>query len=67
MKRIDCHLYTNNLKNRNFNKVGTPDLQQCNVAEAGHVRDTWSMEAAAKMEVTAKLKTAFSSCLCTTL
>jgi len=57
-------LYTNNLKNRNFNKAGASDLQQRSVAEAGHVHDTWPMEAAAKMEVPAKLKTDSSSCLC---
>jgi len=40
-------LYPNNLKNRNFNKAGTPDVQQRSNVEAGHVRDTWPMEAAA--------------------
>jgi len=57
-------LYTNNLKNRNFNKAGTSDLQQRSVAEAGHVQDTWPMEATAKMKVPAKLKTDFSGYLC---
>jgi len=52
--------YANDLKNRNFNKVDTPDLQQRSVAEADHVRDTWSMEAAAKMEMSTKLKTGSS-------
>jgi len=51
------------LKNRNFNKAGTPDLQQRSGAEAGHVQDTWSMEAAAKMEMPAKLKTDSLNCL----
>jgi len=51
------------LKNRNFNKAGTSDLQQQSVVEAGHVRDTWPMEAAAKMKMPAKLKTDSSSCL----
>jgi len=59
----NSELYSNNLKNQNFNKAGTPDLQQQSVAEAGHVRDTWPMEAAAKMEMPAKLKTDSSSCL----
>jgi len=53
----------NNLKNRNFNKADTPDWQQQSVAEAGHVPDTWSPEATAKMEMPAKLKTDSSSCL----
>jgi len=56
-------LYPNNLKNRNFNKADVPDLQQQSVAEAGHVRNTWPMEAAAKIEMSAKLKTNSSSCL----
>jgi len=58
-----AHLYPNNLKNRNFNKADTPDLQQQIVAEEDHVRDTWPMETAAKMEMPAKLKTDSSSCL----
>jgi len=54
----------NNLKNRNFNKAGTPDLQQRDVAEAGHVRDTWPMEATAKVEMPAKLKPILQVVLC---
>jgi len=58
-----AQLYPNNLKNRDFNKAGVPDLQQQSVTEIGHVQDTWPMEAAAKMEMPAKLKTDSSSCL----
>jgi len=45
------------LKNRYFSEAGASDLQQRSVGEAGHVRDTWPMEAAAKMQMPAKLKT----------
>jgi len=61
---METEIYTNNLKNRNFNKADAPDLQQRSSDEAGHVQDTWAMEVAAKMEGSAKLKTDSSNCLC---